>query len=48
MKTSNEQFPGEASSRIEHLARFYGWSRFEAQCYFFYEAFDPIDWLDYE
>jgi hypothetical protein len=48
MKTSNEQFPGEAIERIEHLARFYGWSKFEAQCYFFYEPFDPIDWLDYE
>jgi hypothetical protein len=46
--TSNQRFPGEASSRIEHLAKFYGWSRFEAQCYFFYEPFDPIDWMDYE
>jgi hypothetical protein len=48
MKTSNDQFPGEASDRIEYLSRFYGWSRFEAKCYFFYESYDPSDWLTYE
>ena len=48
MKTSNEQFPGEALDRIEHLMRVYGWSRFEAQCHFFYEVFDPMDWVHYE
>lgn len=47
-KTSNDRFPGEALERIEHLMRFYHWDRFEAQCYFYYEAFDPIDWLNYE
>ena len=48
MKTSNDMFPGEASERIEHLMRFYHWDRLEATSYFFYEAFDPIDWIDYE
>jgi len=48
MQTSNERFPGESKERIEHLMRFYHWGRFEAQCYYFYESYDPIDWLDYE
>jgi hypothetical protein len=48
MKTSNDQFPGEALDRIEYLSRFYGWSRFEAKCYFFYESYDPSDWVTYE
>jgi len=47
-ETSNNRFPGEADQRIEHLMRFYGWPRFEAKCYFFYEQFDPIDWIDYD
>jgi hypothetical protein len=48
LETSNNRFPGEAIDRIEYLMRFYGWSRFEAKCYFFYEQFDPIDWIDYD
>ena len=48
MKTSNEQFPNEADQRIEHLMRFYHWGRFEAQCYYYYEQFDSIDWVDYD
>ena len=47
-ETSNDRFPGEAAQRIEHLMRFYHWDRLEATSYFFYEAFDPIDWIDYE
>jgi hypothetical protein len=48
MKTSNDQFPGEALSRIEHLMCVYAWSRFEAKCYFFYESYDPSDWVTYD
>lgn len=48
MKTSYEMFPDETDRRIEHLMRFYGWGKLEAQSYFYYEPFDPIDWLDYE
>jgi hypothetical protein len=47
-ETANDRFPGESASRIEHLMLIYHWGKFEAQCYFFYEAFDPIDWIDYE
>jgi len=48
MKTANEQFPGEESKRIRYLMRLYGWDKFEAKCYFFYEPFDPIDWIKYD
>jgi hypothetical protein len=48
MKTSNEQFPGEAIDRVNHLIHFYGWSTLEAKCYFFYEQFDASDWVTYE
>lgn len=48
MKTSNNMFPGEALERIDHLMRIYAWNRFEARCYFFYEAYDPKDWVNYE
>jgi hypothetical protein len=48
MKTANEHFPGESSERVNHLIHFYGWSSFEAKCYFFYESYDPTDWVTYE
>jgi hypothetical protein len=48
LETSNDRFPGEADQRIEHLMCFYHWGRFEAQCYYYYEPFDPIDWFEYE
>jgi len=46
--TSSDKFLGQESQCIEHLMRIYHWGRFEAQCYFYYEPFDPIDWVDYE
>jgi hypothetical protein len=48
LETSNDRFPGESENRIEHLMRFYGWSKFEATSYFYYEPFDAIDWIDYD
>jgi hypothetical protein len=48
MQTSNDRFPGEADQRINHLMKFYHWGRFEAQCYYYYEQFDSIDWVDYD
>jgi hypothetical protein len=48
MKTSNDQFPDEAPERIRYLMRTYGWCKFEAECYFFYEPFDENDWIHYD
>ena len=46
--TSNDQFPGEALQRIQHLMQVYAWGKHEAKCYFFYESYDPTDWVTYE
>jgi hypothetical protein len=46
--TSFDEFPNDSENRINHLMRFYGWSRLEASSYFYHESFDENDWIDYE
>jgi len=48
MQTANDHFPDKSEQCIEHLISIYHWGKFEAQCYFYYESYDPIDWIDYE
>jgi hypothetical protein len=35
----------DVSEKIEHLMAEYHWTRWEAMEYFYYEPYDPIDWV---
>ena len=46
--TSYDMHPNDADQRIKYLMLHIYWCKLEASTYFYGEAYDEEDWIDYE
>ena len=46
--TAYDEFEHQTESRIDYLMIKYGWSKLEAQHYFYHAPYDESDWIEYD